>query len=127
MNVKKRKPKYALKVIKGGYAPADTYSADGLRKQADTLKMIPDIIRRLDEQLPRKGGAPEAPPLPVVPLVWERRAGSNGWRYLAVASVLCHFLFTCHFVCALGVVSRFSSAWASGAGKVSRRLPLKST
>jgi ubiquinone biosynthesis protein len=59
--------------------------ADGIRKQADTLKMIPDIIRRLDDQLPRKGGAPEAPPLPEVQLVWERRAGGNGWRYFAVA------------------------------------------
>ncbi len=60
--------------------------ADGIRKQADTLKMIPDIIRRLDDQLPKKGGAPEAPPLPEVQLVWERRAGGNSWwRYTGVA------------------------------------------
>ncbi|MBL0923543.1 MAG: 2-polyprenylphenol 6-hydroxylase [Sphingomonadaceae bacterium] len=59
--------------------------ADELRKQADTLKLIPDIIRRLDEQLPKRGGAPEPPPLPPVQLVWERRAGGTGWRYGAVA------------------------------------------
>ncbi len=60
--------------------------ADGIRKQADTLKLIPDLIRRLDEQIPKKGGAPEAPPLPPVQLVWERRGGGNGWRYFAVAT-----------------------------------------
>ncbi len=61
--------------------------ADGIRKQADTLKMIPDIIRRLDDQLPKKGGAPEAPPLPEVQLVWERRSGGNGWRYIMVGAL----------------------------------------
>jgi ubiquinone biosynthesis protein len=59
--------------------------ADGLKKQADTLKLIPDLIRRLDDQLPRKGGAPEAPPLPEVKLIWDRGPRSNGWRYALVA------------------------------------------
>jgi ubiquinone biosynthesis protein len=59
--------------------------ADGLRKQADTLKMIPDIIRRLDDQLPKKGGAPEAPPLPAIPLMWEKRSNGSWWRYFGVA------------------------------------------
>jgi ubiquinone biosynthesis protein len=54
--------------------------ADGLREQARTLALIPDIIRRLDDQLPRKGGAPPAPPLPEVSLMWERR-GSGLWKY----------------------------------------------
>ena len=58
--------------------------ADGLRKQVDTLRLIPDIIRRLDEQLPRKGAAPKAPPLPDVPLMWRRgdepRSGHSAWR-----------------------------------------------
>jgi ubiquinone biosynthesis protein len=75
---------YVREWIRGELGP-EAMLADGIKKQADTLKMIPDIIRRLDDQLPKKGGAPEAPPLPEVPLVWERRAGSSGWRYVAVA------------------------------------------
>jgi ubiquinone biosynthesis protein len=60
--------------------------ADGLRKQAETLKMIPDIIRRLDDQLPKKGGAPEAPPLPPVKLIWDREGKrTTWWRYALVA------------------------------------------
>jgi ubiquinone biosynthesis protein len=61
--------------------------ADGLKKQADTLKLIPDLIRRLDDQLPKKGGAPEAPPVPAVKLIWdkgERKSGSL-WGYALVA------------------------------------------
>ncbi len=63
--------------------------ADGIRKQADTLKLIPDLIRRLDESLPKKGGAPEAPPLPEIKLMWDKSArGGGGWlRYGAVAVV----------------------------------------
>jgi ubiquinone biosynthesis protein len=58
--------------------------ADGLREQVNTLALIPDIIRRLDDQLPRKGGAPPAPPLPEVSLMWERK-GSGWWRYVLSA------------------------------------------
>lgn len=72
--------------IRGELGP-EAMLADGIKKQADTLKMIPDIIRRLDEQLPRKGGAPEPPPLPHVELIWERRAGGGWWRYALVAIV----------------------------------------
>jgi ubiquinone biosynthesis protein len=77
---------YVRDWIRGELGP-EAALADGIKKQADTLKMIPDIIRRLDDQLPKKGGAPEAPPLPEVQLVWERRAGGNGWRYFAVAAL----------------------------------------
>jgi ubiquinone biosynthesis protein len=60
--------------------------AEGLKKQAETLKLIPDLIRRLDDQLPKKGGAPEAPPLPAVKLIWDRNGTrSNWWRYVLVA------------------------------------------
>ncbi len=61
--------------------------ADGLKKQAETLKLIPDIIRRLDDQLPKKGGAPEAPPLPPVKLIWDKNDGKSGgfWRYIIIA------------------------------------------
>ncbi|APG62380.1 2-polyprenylphenol 6-hydroxylase [Sphingorhabdus lutea] len=62
--------------------------ADGLKKQADTLKLIPDIIRRLDDQLPKKGGAPEAPPLPPVKLIWDKKSHGNGfWKYAFTAII----------------------------------------
>jgi ubiquinone biosynthesis protein len=77
---------YVRDWIRGELGP-EAMLADGLRKQADTLKMIPDIIRRLDEQLPRKGGAPEPPPLPIVPLIWERKGQSNTARYAWVAAL----------------------------------------
>lgn len=75
---------YVRDWIRGELGP-EAMLADSIKKQADTLKMIPDIIRRLDDQLPRKGGAPEAPPVPHVELIWERRNQSNGWRSFALA------------------------------------------
>jgi ubiquinone biosynthesis protein len=75
---------YVREWIRGELGP-EAMLADGIRKQAETLQMIPDLIRRLDEQLPRKGGAPEPPPLPPVQLIWERSGKSNGWRYFMVA------------------------------------------
>ncbi len=60
--------------------------AEGIKKQSETLKLIPDLIRRLDEQLPKKGGAPEAPPLPDVKLIWNKNEQrSNWWRYAMMA------------------------------------------
>jgi ubiquinone biosynthesis protein len=59
--------------------------ADGLRDRMKTLALLPDLIKRLDDQLPRKGGAPPAPPLPEIPLIWEKRRGSGWWRYVGVA------------------------------------------
>lgn len=52
--------------------------ADGLRRQAETAALIPDLIRRLDDRLPRKGGAPEQAPLPHVPLMWDRKRRRRG-------------------------------------------------
>jgi ubiquinone biosynthesis protein len=67
--------------IRGELGP-EAILADGLKKQAATLALIPDIIRRLDDQLPRKGGAPEAPPLPPIKLMWDKSGPStNWWRY----------------------------------------------
>jgi ubiquinone biosynthesis protein len=76
---------YVREWIRGELGP-EAALADGIRKQADTLKLIPDLIRRLDDQLPKKGGAPEAPPVAPVQLVWERRGDSHGWRYFAIAA-----------------------------------------
>jgi ubiquinone biosynthesis protein len=46
--------------------------ADRLREDADTLLRLPSLLRRLEDQFPVRGGAPDAPPLPDVPLVWQR-------------------------------------------------------
>jgi ubiquinone biosynthesis protein len=61
--------------------------ADRLRKDFDTLLKVPALIRRLEELFPPKGGAPEAPPLPAVELVWDRRRreGRRPWGYLLAA------------------------------------------
>lgn len=48
--------------------------ADRIRTDTETLLRIPALIRRLEEQYPPKGGAPEPPPLANVELIWERRA-----------------------------------------------------
>ena len=61
--------------------------ADGLRDRVKILGLIPDLIKRLDESLPRKGGAPPAPPLPEIPLIWDKRTGSGWWKYAGVAVV----------------------------------------
>jgi ubiquinone biosynthesis protein len=61
--------------------------ADGMRDRVKTLALIPDLIKRLDDSLPRKGGAPPAPPLPDIPLMWEKRASSGWWKYLGVALI----------------------------------------
>ncbi len=47
--------------------------ADRIREDTDTLMRIPALIRRLEEQFPPRGGAPDAPPLPDIELMWERR------------------------------------------------------
>jgi ubiquinone biosynthesis protein len=58
--------------------------ADRLREDTQTLLRLPELIRRIEDRFPAKGGAPEQPPLPDVPLVWERRprgqgAAISGW------------------------------------------------
>jgi ubiquinone biosynthesis protein len=60
--------------------------AERLRKDAETILRIPDLVRRIEDKYPPKGGAPEAPPLPPVELIWERRRGGSGWLgYVAAA------------------------------------------
>ncbi len=73
---------YVKDWIRGELGP-EAALADSLRDNAKTLTMIPDIIKRLDDQLPRKGGAPEAPPLPVVKLMWDKKENTSKggfWR-----------------------------------------------
>ncbi|MBS0253718.1 MAG: 2-polyprenylphenol 6-hydroxylase [Proteobacteria bacterium] len=61
--------------------------ADGLRKAAGRLARLPELVARLEDAYPAKGGAPVPPPLPQVPLVWERKP--RGWgrtAFIALAS-----------------------------------------
>ncbi|MXO75063.1 2-polyprenylphenol 6-hydroxylase [Altererythrobacter aerius] len=60
--------------------------ADRLKTDVQTLLRLPDLIRRIEDSFPAKGGAPEPPPLPHVPLMWERRGAERGWfGYFAAA------------------------------------------
>jgi ubiquinone biosynthesis protein len=62
--------------------------ADRLRQDVGTLLRLPDLIRRIEDRFPPKGGAPDAPPLPEVELVWERRGPKRKWPgYLGAGAV----------------------------------------
>lgn len=75
---------YVGEWIRGELGP-EAAIADGLRDRMKTLALIPDLIKRLDDQLPKKGGAPPPPPLPDIELIWEKRRSGNGWRYTLTA------------------------------------------
>jgi ubiquinone biosynthesis protein len=80
---------YVKEWIRGELGP-EAAIADRITSDVDTLLMLPDIVRRLDQQLPRKGGAPPALPVADVELLWERRkARSSGgfWRYMFTAMI----------------------------------------
>ncbi len=61
--------------------------ADRIRTDFQTLLLIPDLVRRIEDRFPARGGAPDPPPLPVIELIWERRRGMGGRivGYLAAA------------------------------------------
>ncbi|MDD3798073.1 MAG: 2-polyprenylphenol 6-hydroxylase [Novosphingobium sp.] len=59
--------------------------ADRLREDTATLLRLPDLIRRIEDRFPAKGGAPEPPPLPDIGLMWERRE-SRGAAWLGYAA-----------------------------------------
>ena len=63
--------------------------ADRLREDTQTLMRLPDLIRRIEDRFPAKGGAPEPPPLPDIELMWERQERSGpGWLgYLLAAGL----------------------------------------
>ena len=52
--------------------------AERMRDDARTLMRIPDLVRRIEDKFPPKGGAPEEPPLPEIPLMWDRKDGHGG-------------------------------------------------
>ncbi|MDG2004828.1 MAG: 2-polyprenylphenol 6-hydroxylase [Novosphingobium sp.] len=62
--------------------------ADRLREDTQTLLRLPGLIRRIEENFPAKGGAPEQPPLPEVELIFRRKPRSNHWvGYIAALLV----------------------------------------
>ncbi len=63
--------------------------ADRLREDFETLLRLPALVRRLEDQYPPKGGAPDPPPLPEIELMWQRRRRRRGpvWGYLLAGVV----------------------------------------
>jgi len=59
--------------------------AEKLRDDAQMLLRLPDLLRRIEDRFPAKGGAPEAPPLPELELMWDRRRERRGWGGYALA------------------------------------------
>jgi ubiquinone biosynthesis protein len=62
--------------------------ADRLRTDFETLLRLPALVRRIEDAYPTKGGAPEPPPLPAIPLMWERRARRAPWAGYVLAAAL---------------------------------------
>ncbi len=62
--------------------------ADRIRTDVQTLLRVPELVRRLEDAFPAKGGAPEQPPLPDIPLMWERRIERPRWPGYLLAAVL---------------------------------------
>ncbi len=58
--------------------------ADRLRTDTETLLRLPELLRRIEDRFPAKGGAPEQRPLPEIALVWERK-GERRWPGYALA------------------------------------------
>jgi len=61
--------------------------AERLRDDAATLVRLPALIRRIEDRFPAKGGAPEAPPLPPVALLWDSARGFPGWLNTLLSAV----------------------------------------
>ena len=61
--------------------------ADRIRDDVETFLRLPELIRRIEDRYPARGGAPEPPPLPVIPLVWEGRSERARWPGYLLAAV----------------------------------------
>ncbi len=55
----------------------ESAAAERIKEDAKTLFRLPDLIRRIDERFPAKGGAPEQQPLPDIKLMMDRREGAG--------------------------------------------------
>jgi len=61
--------------------------AGRIHEDMGTLLRLPDLIRRIEDRFPAKGGAPEQPPLPEIELLWERRRTARRWPGYLVAAL----------------------------------------
>ena len=59
--------------------------AQRIKDDADTLLRLPGLLRRVEEMFPPKGGAPEQPPLPEIPLITDKREGRGVVGYVVAA------------------------------------------
>jgi ubiquinone biosynthesis protein len=74
--------------------------AQGVHDSLRTLARLPGLMQRLEEAFPPRGGAPEAPPLPQVPLIWAQAQDGKG--------------FTKHFArYAVGFLAGGAVTWAA--------------
>ncbi len=60
--------------------------ADRMHGGLRLLARLPGLLSRIEDAYPPKGGEPEQPPLPEVPLVWRRRSGA-GWLGYVFAAI----------------------------------------
>lgn len=60
--------------------------ADRIRENMKTLLRLPDLVKRIDDRLPGKGGAPEDPPLAPFELIWQKRRGPAWLGYIGAAA-----------------------------------------
>ena len=63
--------------------------ADRIRDDTRTLMRLPDLLRRIEDRFPAKGGAPEPPPLPDIEVIVGpgARKGSGWTGYLFAAAL----------------------------------------
>ena len=62
--------------------------ADRLRKDSETLLRLPELLRRIEDRFPARGGAPDEAPLPELALVWDGGKRGTGWAGYALAVAL---------------------------------------
>ncbi|MGB7408042.1 MAG: 2-polyprenylphenol 6-hydroxylase [Pontixanthobacter sp.] len=63
--------------------------ADRLREDTATLLRIPELIRRVEDRFPPKGGAPEQIPLPDVAIMWDRsEKADRPWQGYALSAAI---------------------------------------
>ena len=68
--------------LRGELGP-EALLADSIVEGVKTLGRLPDLVRRIEDLVPKKGAAPPGPPLALVEPV--RIGGGNWWRYALVA------------------------------------------